>query len=168
MIADLRPDLRLSTLVRDKAERGTLGVGDRNLSEGDVIAPEAVPGATTPDGVGITADRYGYGGVPDLPTTSQIVRATDQPTKPCAICVHFHYDHGQNFFDREGLHTVPKAEGGFLTPGRTPMADDVVAGGAYDSREYGFCTAARRGPRLTHRFSTCEKWRPPGKLWRFW
>lgn len=167
MIADLRKDLRLSTLVREKAEEGTLGQGARNLSEGDVVAPEAVLGASTPDG-GATATRFGYGMAAGLPTTSQIVRATDQPTKPCALCVHFRYDQGQNFFDREGLHTVPKTEGGFLTPGRSPMADDVMAGGVYDSREFGYCKAARRGPMLTHRFSTCHKWQPPGKFWRFW
>ena len=165
MIADLRPDLRLSKLIRDRAEGPKLGEG-RVLSQGDVVSPDATPGVVTRNADGGTTARFGYGGVDGAPQVSQIVQATEQPSSPCALCIHFAYDRGQNFFDREGLHTVPKTEGGFLQPGRTRMVDDVVAGGAYDSREYGFCRAARRGPRLTHRFSTCEKWAAIGKFGR--
>lgn len=142
-----------------------MGVGARNLAEGDVIPHDASAGATTRDADGVATRRFGVGDAGGgLPQTSVLARATEMPTKPCALCVFWAHDAGQTFLDREGITTVPKREGGFLRPGRTPMVDDQVAGGAYDSREVGVCRAARRSFRLSHRFATCEKWAAIGKF----
>lgn len=164
MIADLRRDLRLGSLLQERAEEGTLGAGAHNLAEGDVIPPEAIAGTATRDADGVATRRFGVGGAGGLPQTSILARATEMPTKPCALCVFWAHDAGQTFLDREGITTVPKREGGFLRPGRSPMVDDQVAGGAYDSREVGVCKAARRSFRLSHRFATCEKWAAIGKF----
>lgn len=160
---DLRKDLRLSTLLDEqKKERS------RMVSDGDLTPIGATKGTTTAEGNGTATERFGIGEEAGLPKTSQIVRTADSyPEKPCAICVFFKYDAGQNRMQKEGMLQVPNNQGGFLSEGHKPMTDDQTNGGPYDAREYGHCGAAKR-PMLTHRFSTCEKWAGIGKLGRIW
>jgi len=121
-------------------------------------------GVSTQDGDGAEVKRHGSDFVGGLPRTSRITRTTEMPRRPCTACRYFRYDKGQAFMDYEGIADVPNKEGGFLKIANTPLFEHRADGGAYDSREYGTCTANRRNPQLTHRFCTCGKWRGVGKL----
>lgn len=163
--------------VFGKIQRGVkVGISGNDLSLGsetghaprelDSLLPSgpSPSGSSTQDFDGAVSTRHGsdfvapQGGAPELPKSSTIARATSLPDNPCILCINFAYDKGQTFFDYEGVGEVSGAEGGFLRPKRHPLFELHSDGGAYDSREYGFCLRSKRRPQLTHRFCTCEEW----------
>lgn len=172
-ILDLRRDLRLGSSLSGPADESSVAEVDKNphlaSGPGDLIRSEAVGGVETDDAGGLGAKRFGLNFVGDLPRTSQIVRATELPSKPCATCRFWYYDKGQEVVRREGLGQVPNAEGGFLREGTTNMDDVVGTEGPYDHRAIGLCAQWSKGHnlRLSHRMGTCEEWAGRGKLWRW-
>ena len=163
-MADLRRDLRLSTLLQEHQgahpPEGALPrtPSGHGVSTGDLIPLEARPGETTADPDHLATQRFGIGD-----RTTQIVRAASYPSRPCALCLYWRHDQGQEILRHEGLKQVPAEEGGFLQEGARPWQEQETAG-PYDAREVGLCTQARRGLRLSHRFATCTAWQGRGRF----